>query len=73
MIIPMLVVDPKLPENALAHCNFIIYLHRVALHLSIYSSLVAITQTIVSLSLGTKGSLVHSFVIIAKSIFNRIQ
>jgi hypothetical protein len=73
MIIPMLVAKPRLPENALAYCSFIRHLHRVALCLSSYFSLLAITQTLVSLLLGIKGSLAHSFVILAKSIFNRSQ
>jgi hypothetical protein len=59
MIIPMLVVDPKLPKNVLAHFSFISHLHHVALCLSSYFILLAITQTLVSLSLGIKGILAH--------------
>jgi hypothetical protein len=66
----MLVVDPKLPENALALCCFNSHLHCVALYLFSYFSLLAITQTFVLLSLGIKGCPTHSFVILAKSIFN---
>jgi hypothetical protein len=57
MIIPMLVVDPKLPQSALAHYSFISHLQHVALCLSSYFSLLAITQTLVSISPGIKGSL----------------
>jgi hypothetical protein len=67
MIIHMLVVDPKLHENTLSHCSFISHLHRVALYLSSYFSFLAIIQTPVSLLLGIKGSLVHSFVILARA------
>jgi hypothetical protein len=67
----MLVVDPKLLQNDLVFCSFISHLHHVALCLFSYFSVLAITHTLVSLSLGIKGSLAHSFVILAKSIFDR--
>jgi hypothetical protein len=47
MIIPMLEVDPKLPETALAHCSFISHLYRVDLCFTSYFSLHDITQTLV--------------------------
>jgi hypothetical protein len=70
LIIPMLVVKPKLLEAALAVCNFISLSHRIILCFVSYFSLFAITQTLISLSLEIKGSFMHSLVILAKSIFD---
>jgi hypothetical protein len=61
LIISMLVVEPKLPENALALCSFISHLHHVVLYLISYFSLFAITQTLVPLSLEIKGSFTKFF------------
>jgi hypothetical protein len=70
MIIPMLAMEPKLRENTLALCSFISHLHRV-LYLVSYFRLFAIAQTLVPLSLKTKGSFALSIIILAKSVFDR--
>jgi hypothetical protein len=67
----MLVVESKLPENTLAICSFISHLHYTFIYLVSYFSLFAITQTLIPLLLETKGSFMHSFVILTKSIFDR--
>jgi hypothetical protein len=73
MIIPMLVVKPKLHENVLALRCFISDLHHVVLCLVSYFSLFAITQALVLVLLEIIGIFLHSFVILAKGIFDRLS
>jgi hypothetical protein len=63
LIISMLVVKPKLSENALALYSFISHSHHIVFRLVSYFSLFAITQTLIPLLLEIKGSFTHSSVI----------
>jgi hypothetical protein len=70
LIIPMLVVKPKLHENALALCSFISYSHYVVLCLVSYFSLLLLKNSF-HFCLKPKVALHIFLVILAKSIFDR--
>jgi hypothetical protein len=69
--IPMLMVNPKLHENALAlEVSLVIYTALLSVFLVTFVYLLLLKHLFHQTS-GIKGNLMHSFVILAKIIFDR--